>query len=150
MLRDIGVDSNIRNDADNPMQDFTLTAEPRLRAELPVGSTLLSGFASAGFVYYATYKSEQSINRRFGGRFEGTSSRLRPFFAASFNHSNERSGYEIDARVLRRETSLSAGAEFKLTGITSVTGEYRHSTQRYGDDERILDAALSGPARLRD
>ena len=64
VLRDIGVDSNIRNDADDPKQDFTLTAEPRLRAELPVGSTLLTGSASVGFVYYATYKSQQSINRR--------------------------------------------------------------------------------------
>ena len=122
VLRDIGVDSNIRNDADEPKEDFTLTAEPRLRAAVPFGSTLLSGSATVGFVYYATYKEQQSINRLFGGRFEGTSSRLRPFLAASFNHSHERSGYEIDARVLRRETSISGGAELKLTGITSLTG----------------------------
>ena len=44
--------------------------------------------------------------------------------------------------MFRQETSLSAGAELKLTGITSLTGAYRHATQRYGDDERFLDAAL--------
>ena len=53
-LRDVGVDSNIHNDPNNPLQDFTFTAEPRLRAELPTGSTLLTGFASVGFVYYDT------------------------------------------------------------------------------------------------
>ena len=128
VLRDIGVDSNIRNDADIRCR-ISPSRRSRACGRVPVGATLLPG-SVAGFVYYATYKSQQSINRRFGGRFEGMSSRLRPFFAGSFNHSNERAGYEIDARVLRRETSLSAGAEFKLTGITSVIGEYRHSTQR--------------------
>ena len=83
VLRDIGVDSNIRNESDNPKEDFTFTAQPRLRAAVPFGSTLLTGSATVGFVYYATYKSEQSINRLFEGRFEGTAARLRPFLAGS-------------------------------------------------------------------
>ena len=45
------------------------------------------------------------------------------------NHADERSGPEIDARVLRRETSFSGGAEFRLTGITSLTALYRYSTR---------------------
>jgi hypothetical protein len=96
-----------------------------------------------GFVYYATYKAEQSINRLFEGRLEGAAAaRLRPFLVAALNQTRERSGYEIDARVLRRNTSLSAGAELKLTGITSLTGSYRRATTRYGDDERFLDTPL--------
>src|SRR3954465_10486848 len=101
VLRDIGVDSNIRNEASDPKQDFTLTAQPAVRAAVPFGATQLTGTASVGFVYYATYKNEQSINQRYEGKFEATTARLRPFPAAAFSHSRERSGYEIDARVLR-------------------------------------------------
>ena len=82
VLRDVGFDSNIRNEADDPKEDFTLTAQPRLRATVPFGSTLLTTSATVGFVYYATYKDEQSVNRLFEGRFEGLTSRLRPFLAA--------------------------------------------------------------------
>ncbi len=143
VLRDVGFDSNIRDEPNDPKQDFTFTAEPHLRAVLPFGSWQLTGSATVGFVYYATYKSEQSINRRFEGRFEGTTSRLRPFLAAAFNHTRERSGYEIDARVLRQETTVSTGAEFKLTGITSLTGAYRHDTETYGEGEQVLDTVLA-------
>ena len=101
VLRDIGFDSNVLNEPDAAKEDFTLTAQPRLRAAVPFGSTLLSGSATVGFVYYATYKEQQSINRLFEGRLENTAGRLRPFLAAALTHSRERSGYEIDARVLR-------------------------------------------------
>jgi hypothetical protein len=144
VLRDIGFDSNVRNESDDPKQDFTLTAQPRVRAAVPFGSTQLTGSVTLGFVYYARYKSEQSINRLYEGRFEGTTSRLRPFFAAAFNHTRERGGYEIDARVLRRETNVSAGAELKLTPVTSLTGFYRRVTQNYGDEARFLGTALAG------
>ena len=138
VLRDVGFDSNIRNEADEAQGDFTLTAQPRLRAAVPFGSTLLTTSVTVGFVYYATYKDQQSVNRLFEGRLEGLTSRLRPFLAASLNHTRERAEYEIDARVLREEASVSGGAELKLTGITSLTASYRGTTQNYGDDERFL------------
>ena len=143
VLRDVGFDSNIRSEADDAKEDFTLTAQPGIRAAVPFGSTLLTASASVGFVYYASYKEEQSINRLFEGRFEGAPSRLRPFLAASLNHSRERAGYEIDARVLRRETSISGGADLKLTGITSLVGSFTRATHNYGDEEVVLGTALA-------
>lgn len=142
-IKDAGFDSNIVNDADNPKSDFTFTTQPRLGAEVPFGPTRLTGAVTVGLVYYATYKSQQSLNRLYEARFEGTTSRVRPFVAAAFNHSRERSGYEIDARVLREDTSFSAGAEFKLTPVTSLTGSYRRLILRYGDDQQFLGVVLA-------
>ena len=141
-LRDTGYDSNVFNDPDNPKGDFTLTAQPRLRATVPAAGGILSGGAAIGLVYYATYKDQQSLNRFFEGRYERAASRLRPFVAGTFNYARDRYGPEIDARVAHRETSASAGAELKLTGITSLTGLYRYSTQDYGDDEEFLGSVL--------
>jgi hypothetical protein len=118
VLRDVGFDSNIGNASDEAKGDFTLTAQPRLRAAVPFGSTLLTASATVGLVYYATYKDQQSTNRLFEGRLEGSTSRLRPFLAAALNLTRERTGYEIDARVLRQESTFSGGAELTLTGVT--------------------------------
>ena len=142
-LRDTGYDSNVFNDPDNPQSDFTLTAQPRLRATVPAAGGLLSGGATIGLVYYATYKDQQSFNRFFEGRYERAASWLRPFVAGSFNYARDRYGPEIDARVAHRETSASAGAELKLTGITSLTGLYRYSTQTYDENEEFLGNVLA-------
>jgi len=143
VLKDVGFDDNIGNDPEETREDFTLTAQPRLKAAVPIGSTQLTGAVTVGLVYYATYKDEQSVNRLFEGRFESTAGRLRPFVSGAFNHSRERSGYEIDARVLREESNLSAGASFRMTGVTSLTGFYRRTTLDYGEGETLLDAALA-------
>ena len=142
VLRDVGFDSNIRNEADEAKEDFTLTAQPRLGAAVPLGPSLLTASVAVGFVYYATYKEEQSINRLFEGRLEWSPSRLRPFLAASLNHTRERAGYEIDNRVLREETAISGGVDLKLTGITSLVASFDRTTYNYGDDEVFLGTAL--------
>jgi Putative beta-barrel porin 2 len=143
VLRDVGFDSNIYNAADVEKEDFTLTAQPRLRAAVPFGPAIATGSATVGFVYYATYKEEQSINRLFEGRLEWMPSRFRPFLAGSLNHTRERAQYEIDARVLRRDTGLSGGADLKLTGVTSLIASFTRTTYHYGDDEVFQGAVLA-------
>ena len=125
VLRDVGFDSNIRNEADAAKEDFTLTAQPRLRAAVPFGSTLLTGSASVGFVYYATYKEEQSINRLFEGRSKGSA------FHVCGHFSPRRSTIRASARGTRLTPACSAGkpasragAELKLTGITSLIASF--------------------------
>ena len=142
-LRDVGFDSNINDDSQNPIGDFTATTQPRLRASLGVGPTQLTGSITIGLVYYATAKEQQSVNRHYEVRYEGTTSRLRPFVAASFNHTSQRTGYEIDAHLPQIDTSLSAGAEFKITPVTSITGSYRRTTQEYLDTAEFLGTALA-------
>ena len=70
-LRDIRIRfQHPRRSRQSESKDYTFTTEPRIRAVLPFGATQLSGSAAVGFVYYATFKDEQSINRLFTGRFE--------------------------------------------------------------------------------
>ena len=143
VLRDVGFDSNVRNDPENPKQDFTLTAEPRLRAVLPFGSAQLTGSATVGFVYYATYKEEQSINQLFEGRFEGTTLAAASVPRGSVQPHTGALGIRDRCARAPTETSVSAGAEFKLTGITSLTGAYRRDTEAYGEGEQVLGTVLA-------
>src|SRR5262245_48190516 len=86
-LRDIGTDSNVRNESDNAKEDFTFTAQPRLKAVTPFGPALWTASATVGLVYYAVYKDEQSVNRQFESRIAGTRGRLRPFVGATLNQT---------------------------------------------------------------
>ena len=45
--------------------------------------------------------------------------------------------------MLRRDTSISGGAELKLTGITSLIASFDRTTHDYGDDEVFLGTALA-------
>lgn len=142
-LHDIGIDSNIFNDSAVPKEDFTFSVTPRLQAAWPIGGTRLVGTASSDFVFYQTYKDQQSINSALDGRFDVVSGRLRPFVSAGQLRTKERSGFEIDARALRVETNVVAGLDFELSTITALTAWARRDDLSYGQGQRYLGASLS-------
>ena len=142
-LRDIGIDSNIFNEAAQPKDDFTFTVNPRAQAVLRLGPTRLVGTSSADFVYYQTYKDEQSVNTLFDGRFELVSTRLRPYVAASRLRTRDRTGFEIDTRARRLDTNITAGVDFDMTSITALTAWVLHGEHRYNSGERFLGVNLA-------
>lgn len=142
-LHDVGIDSNIFNDTAAPKEDFTASVTPRLQAAWPIGGTRLIGTAASDFVFYQTYKDEQSVNTALEGRFEVVSSRLRPFVSAGRLRTKERSGFEIDARALRVETNVAAGLDFELSSVTALTAWARRDDLSYGQGQRYLDADLA-------
>jgi hypothetical protein len=95
------------------------------------------------FVFYQTYKDQQSINGALDGRFEVVSGRLRPFVSAGLLRTKERSGFEIDARALHVETNVVAGLDFELSSITALTVWARRDHLSYGQGPRYLGADLS-------
>jgi hypothetical protein len=143
VLRDIGVDSNVFNESMEPKDDFTFTVNPGLTASLGKGAVRLIGKGSAGFLYFQTYSDQQSTNGEFEGRIETTSTRLRPFASAGWLQTNERNGYEIDARATRARRSLMGGADFELTSVTALTAWVRRDRQTYADGEQFMGVDLA-------
>ena len=143
-LRDIGIDSNVFNVADEPREDFTFTVNPRVLAAVHVGAARFVGTSAAGFVFYQQYKQEQSVNTVLEGRFDLSATRLRPYLSVGRIRTRDRAGFEIDARALRLETSVAAGVDFDLTSITALTAWARRSDSAYGKGERFLGVDLSG------
>lgn len=141
-LRDIGMDSNIFNEAAQPRDDFTFTVTPRVQAALRLGAARFVGTSSADFVYYQIYKDEQSINKLFEGRFDLVTARLRPYVSASRLRTRDRTGFEIDSRARRLETKVTAGLDFQVTSITALTAWARHDDQTYNQGERFLGVNL--------
>ena len=76
-------------------------------------------------VYFSTYASERAVNHNHRVTFEYPFNRLKPYAGVSFLSTNDRPGYEIDARARHTESAYNAGAELRiLTGRASPSAQH--------------------------
>lgn len=142
-LRDAGTDSNVYNDATGPKGDFTYSVVPRLYVVTPIGNTRFVGTGFGNFVYFQTYKDQQSISGIFEGRYEVVGPGFRPFATAGFADRRERRGFEIDARVRQRQTTMSLGADMDVTPRTALTAWVGRVQTRWDRDAQYLGEFLA-------
>ena len=126
-----------------PEQDFTFTTQPQLRVTAPVGSSSVDRIGVSG------PRVLRHLSRASSRSIDGSTAASRVPASECGRSSRPRSTRRVSApatrstRACSARTSASAGgAELKLTGITSLTGAYRHTIQEYGDDERFVGVAL--------
>jgi Putative beta-barrel porin 2 len=117
-LTNVGIDSNVFNEAQNPKRDVTATIEPQIETWLRLGAGRLHTRSRSGIVYFQQYHGERSVNADHQARLEFLFNRVRPFVEASFLDSRLRPGYEIDTRARREETAVTAGGRIRLIGAT--------------------------------
>jgi len=142
-LRDAGLDSNVYNDTSSPKSDFTYRAVPKFYAVLPVGHNRLVGTALGNFVYYKTYKDQQSIGGLFEGRYEVLSPGFRPFAAVGLVDHREQRGFEVDQRVRQRQTTLTLGADMDLSSRTALTAWVGRLQTAWDRDAQYRGVSLS-------
>ena len=142
-LRNVGTDSNVYNDGLSPKEDFTYSVTPKLYAVVPIGGTRFVGQGAGDFIYFRTYKDQQSANGYFDGRFEVVNARIRPFATASLATHRERQGLEIDERARQMQTAVTLGSDFELTAETSLTGWVRREKLSWDDDARYMGVSLA-------
>jgi hypothetical protein len=142
-IRDVGIDSNVFDEATDAKDDFTFTVDPRVLAALTLGSSRLTGSTSGGFVYFRTYKDQQSANAQYGLRLDLTLSRLRPFVSAAYVTTRERPNLEIDARARRTERNVIAGLDLNLTGLTALTLSAGQARTVFAEGEQFRGVNLA-------
>ena len=114
-LTNLGVDTNVFNQVDNPKSDFTLTVEPHVDAWLPVARrAMLSAYFTPGLTWYQTFSSERSFNPDAGGRLEVYFNRLTLFAGGSYLNTRQRPNFEIDVRAPAAEDTADAGVEIRV------------------------------------
>lgn len=159
-VKDLGVDTNVFDEAVDPKEDWAVTFSPDLVLWADTGYLQFSGRSSADFVYYQKYKSERSISRQLRGRLMGRFSLLRPWVAAGLVETAARPTPEIDLRAKRRETELSAGLGFELSPISRVYGAVTRQEFRFDEGEVFrgvdlrdaldrVNEMISGGVRMR-
>ena len=103
-LTNAGIDTNVFNEfeADQPKRDFTLTVSPQTDLWLRMGRTWVMGNIKEDIVWYNKYASERSANTAYALNWLVPLTRLSFVVGGTFLHTNERPGFEIDARADRK------------------------------------------------
>lgn len=150
-LQDMGIDTNVFNEHEEPQEDFTLTLVPMISGGFRTGPARLLIVDRVEYVWYKELASERSLNGGLSGQFEVRWNRLRPYVFGQIARTRARKGDEIDVRARRSEPMYGGGVDFGLASQTWLALGYRHEEIRYDAGESYLgvplDEALNGRTR---
>lgn len=112
---DVGLDTNVFNEAGRRDPDYTATVVPRLDVEIETSRFDLRVSGTTGLVYYQKYASERAVNPRAELELERRFGPHLAFYGeGAYGYSKERSGFEVDARIRRLARNGLAGS--RITG----------------------------------
>jgi hypothetical protein len=139
LLRELGVDSNVFNEASNPKSDFTFTVAPKANIWVPIARrALFTTTVAADAVWYATYASERSIDPQFTARGDVYLHRITLFAENAYLNTRQRPNFELDLRSRHLENDVVAGADVRITPKFSVEAAAVRGITRY-DADAVFD-----------
>ncbi len=144
-LNNLGVDSNVFNeaDADQPESDFTMTFSPNTDVWLRMGRTWITGAVQIDWVYYNKFASERAANSAFRIGVDRTFNRVAVKTNARRLSTRDRPGYEIDARAQRFETQYDGEATVQVMSKTSVGATVFRRQTDFDEAATFSEANLS-------
>lgn len=142
-VRDIGVDTNVFNTADNKQRDVTFTFVPGTELFLRTGKGLLSVEGELQAVYFNRFETERSINSSARVGYEVRLTRLRPYASFTTINTRQRPGYEIDVRARHYETDVRAGSDLRVASKSTVRVEYRFLDYSFAGDAVFFGRPLN-------
>jgi hypothetical protein len=135
LLKNLGVDTNVFNQAGEQKKDFTFTVTPKAEVWIPIARrALITNSVATDIVWYATYGSERSVNPELATRAEVYFNRLTLFGANTYLNTRERANFEIDLRSRHLENDTTAGVALQLTPKLSVEAAAVRGITRYDAD----------------
>lgn len=142
-ITDIGIDSNVFNDADNPQQDFSATIVPRLVARLRMRRLMLSYGSASDLVYFHKFKSERSANSSTDVRLDADLGRLQPFVSAGWLATKQRMNAELDVRAPRTQHTFGAGTRLLVASRTAIVATARRQEITFDPDVQFRGVELA-------
>lgn len=142
-LGNLGIDTNVFNDAENPKRDLTTTLSPQTQLWLRLGKGRLSGETRLDFAYFRRYANQRAVNAYNEIRAELPLNRLTAFVTNSFLSARERPGYEIDTRARHLENTVTLGTNVRVGPKTTVGFAAWHTNISFDADEVFLGTNLS-------
>jgi hypothetical protein len=137
-LKDVGVDGNVFNEADEQKSDFTLTVAPKLDVWVPMARrALIKTTMAPDLVWFAKYASERSFNPHLDTRGELYLNRITLFGEREYLNTRQRPNYEVDVRSRYVEDTMTAGVNVALAPKVTVEVAARQNDIRYDDDQKF-------------
>jgi hypothetical protein len=141
-LTDIGVDTNVYNQYQEPKQDFTMTMGPGANYWLKLGRGRLEGTSDVTYTWFQTYSDQRSLNTDNRAKLSLPLNRLIPFVDGLYNNGRRRVSFEIDSRAYNTEAAYGGGLDVRATAKSTFRVEGHHHTFDFRQDEVFLDTSL--------
>jgi hypothetical protein len=120
-VKNIGIDTNVFNDPQEPKRDFTATVTPLTDIYLRSQGVRVDVRLMSDLVYYRDYDSERSSNTEYRGLVSVPLTVISPYAGGSYTSTRARPGYEVDARARHSVTQYRGGSDVRL-GTRTVLG----------------------------
>ena len=144
VLTNLGVDTNVFNELEDPKDDFTLSIGPKVEFWSRLGPRgRLYGSTGLDYQYFQEFDSQRSFGTSDVVRLDVDLGRLMPFAEGTYVNTRIRPGYEIDARARRENLSGKVGLGIRVQSKTMVQAWVREERYRYDAGEEFLDIDLS-------
>jgi hypothetical protein len=137
-IRNLGLDTNVFNTKDEPLQDFTVTLTPGVDAWLRVGRGLFTSKTIVDWDYYQTASSERAFNFGEDWRVDVDLTHVQPRVAGEYLRTRQRPNDEIDARVQQKRMAGGIGVPGPIGSRVNFDLDarrirYDYSQGEYGD-----------------
>ena len=142
-IRDVGVDTNVFDESENPKSDWLVNLQPDLTIWGQAGYFRVSARTGADLLYFAKYESERSVSTDARVRLDGHFGLIRPWVGVATVGSATRPNAEIDLRARRREHEYSGGVAFDATPTASLFVAVTRQSTAYQEDEVFRAVRLS-------
>jgi hypothetical protein len=153
-VKDMGVDDNVFNEADNPKHDFTFTVTPRADVVFRMRRLRIVAMTSTDYVYYRTYRSERGTNVTSQARAEYDLGNLKPYATIQGANTRARLNTEVDTRARHRDLLYGAGLALKVASRTNLLADVSQLTTVFDPDSVFrgidLDRSFDGRKRTVD
>jgi len=134
-LKNLGWDSNVFNATEDAKSGFTTTVGAPIDWWLRFGRGRLHVVDYFEGVYFANYPDQSGFNQRHDVALLMPLRRLRPYVGGYYLSTNDRPGYEINARLRHAETGVNGGAVVHLSSRLDLDLSGRQTTYEYDDED---------------
>ena len=142
-LKELGVDTNVFNEAGEQKSDFMFNFSPKADVWVAMARrALITTTVATDLVWYKKYDSERSVDPQASVRAEIYLQRLTLFGQGEYLNTRQRLNYEIDLRTRHVENNFEAGVEYRLTPKLSLSVSGRRADLRFDDDAVFLGTSL--------
>jgi hypothetical protein len=142
-LLDVGVDSNVFNEAEGARRDFTATIRPSLDAGVRIGRARLLYRSRVDMVYFQDYEAERSMNRGAELRAELRLDRLVPYVSVAGLDTRERPNNELDLRARRSTGTYKTGAALLVFARTALVFNAQRNALAYAPGQLFVGHDLA-------
>lgn len=141
-ITEIGVDTNVFNEALEPQRDTTATFGPGAQYWLRAGRARVSAKSDVQYNWFRDFANQRSLSTNNELKIEFPTAHLTPFVDGVFDHGRVRPGYEIDTRAFRTDSGAGAGVDIGLTAKSGVRLEAHRRRLKYREDEFFFGNSL--------